>query len=328
MHKLRSSALAALLAGSIGPAQAVASGPPDASAEQLFQAARVLLKRGDLAAACPKFLESYRLEPATGTLLGVAACHEQQGLLASAWREFTQAAESAREEGRSDRETIALKRAEALRPRLSTLMVALSAELMLLPGLQVFRNGELLDASEQNRVLPVDGGQYLIEVRAPGHVALARQLTVAAAGDQQTLVLPTLAPLAPPPGAGEQAAQSSASPSGSTPTRVVGLGLGAAALGVAVVSGIFFKVALDKKGESEPWCEGRRCYPEGLELRADAVAWGNRATACGVGSAALLATGIGLYYFGRPDAERPSSALSVALDPQRRAGAASLRIGF
>src|SRR6185295_7853307 len=73
----------------------------------------------------------------------------------------------------SDRETIALKRAEALRPRLSTLMVALSAELMLLPGLQVFRNGELLDASEQNRVLPVDGGQYLIEVRAPGHVALA-----------------------------------------------------------------------------------------------------------------------------------------------------------
>ncbi|MET0410133.1 MAG: hypothetical protein ABW217_02500 [Polyangiaceae bacterium] len=332
MLRLRSLALVALLVLA-APAVSAQEGPPPSSAEELFQAARALLKSGDLAAACPKFAESYRLEPATGTLLGVAACHEQQGLLASAWREFTQAAASAREEGRSDRETIALERAEALRPRLSTLIVWVPGAVLQREGFQIWHNAVPLDESQLNRLLPVDGGLHIIEAQAPGFVPFERRLSMAEAGEHKTFWLPELQPLPPPPAQREQAtnpespASAPAQP-GLAPSQMLGLGLGALALGAAVVSAVHFKVALDKMHASKPWCDGRECLPQGLDLREDAVAWGNRATLFGLGSGALLTAGIALYYFGKPDPEQSPGALSLAIDPRLRAGSAHLRIGF
>src|SRR5262245_13180527 len=99
-------------------ASALASGreTDPVSAEVLFQEARELLKQGNFERACPKFLESERLDPATATLLAVATCHERQGLLASAWAEFTEAAGRARQERRKDRERLAREQARALEP--------------------------------------------------------------------------------------------------------------------------------------------------------------------------------------------------------------------
>src|SRR5512136_2811036 len=62
-----------------------------AAAEVLFREGRKLVAANDFAAACPKFAESQRLDPAVGTLLNWAACEEHVGKLASAWQRWKEA---------------------------------------------------------------------------------------------------------------------------------------------------------------------------------------------------------------------------------------------
>src|SRR5262245_59061569 len=61
------------------------------SAEALFRAGRAATARGDHAAACTHYRESYRLEQAPGTLLNLALCEETLGKLASAWQHYQDA---------------------------------------------------------------------------------------------------------------------------------------------------------------------------------------------------------------------------------------------
>src|SRR5688572_28243096 len=72
-------------------------------AAQLFQEGRESFLAGNLVDACPRLAESYRLDPATGTLMALALCHEQEGKLALARAELDEAEERARQEGRADR---------------------------------------------------------------------------------------------------------------------------------------------------------------------------------------------------------------------------------
>src|SRR5258708_39703307 len=108
------------------PAAAQPAGAELALAEVLYQKGRQLVAEGKVAEACPKFAESYRLDAATGTLLNLAACHEAELKLATAWLEVTEAMASARRDHRDDRVKFAEEHLAAIEPRVSRLTVALA----------------------------------------------------------------------------------------------------------------------------------------------------------------------------------------------------------
>jgi hypothetical protein len=119
--------------------QAHAQGGNTVAAEALFEDGRTLFEAGQYTEGCPKLAESYRLDPATGTLLALALCREGEGKLATAWAKFKDAEGRAKQEGREDRATIASERAAALRPRLSSLAVDVPPDMASTPGFERWR---------------------------------------------------------------------------------------------------------------------------------------------------------------------------------------------
>src|SRR6187431_1087071 len=99
-----------------GSAAAQASASDKAAAEALFDQGVRLMKQNGFAEACPKLEESYRIDPAVGTLLYLGECYERVGKTASAWATFREAASLATNSGQPDRARVAAARAQELEP--------------------------------------------------------------------------------------------------------------------------------------------------------------------------------------------------------------------
>src|SRR5260221_7312921 len=87
-------------------AQAHAAPGDQPMAQALFEEARALMNSQHVEEACLKFAESQRLDPASGTLLNLAVCHEKQGRTATAWSEYNDVVATARPEPNPQRERI------------------------------------------------------------------------------------------------------------------------------------------------------------------------------------------------------------------------------
>ncbi len=295
---------------------ALASDVQDAAAaEALFQDGRARLEAGDFAGACPKLAESLRLDPATGTLIALAACHEKEGRLASAWAEFTEAAARAARERQTERRELAAARVEQLRPQLSTLQVQVPETVARIPGLSIVRSGRVLGRGEWNAPLPIDGGSYAIEVTAPGYLPWRRELTVAPANDRALLEIPELRP--EPKAAPEAPPRVPSEPTAPAPrqglSQLQWVGIGTASAGVAALGagGYFLAKMLSKNADSEDDCDGNSCGSNGTADRNSALQAGNLATGFSIGGAALLFAGGSLFLFGRADDGSPQVSLNV-----------------
>ncbi len=297
MSRLRRSIALALVASLAAPATATAAssaviGTDDkAIAETLFFAGRGLMEAGRYEEACAKFTESYRLDPAGGTLLNLAVCHEKVGKIASAWGEYRRAGADAKKSGRLDRFEFAEEQAKLLEPELPYLKIEVPAAARL-KGLEILRNGRALESAAWDTELPVDPGVVELTVRAPGFREHRATLTIARK-EHRALAIPLLErlpPESPPVKVVER---------GWSTTRAVGasvflVGLASAGLGV------YFTVrAADAKRRSDDACpsyDGElRCTAEGVRAMksANTSAW----LANGSTALAVVGVGLGAYLF-------------------------------
>jgi hypothetical protein len=182
-------AAALLVATLLAPRLAAAQAKDEAAAEALFREGKRLLALGSLAQACSKLDESHRLDPATGTLLALAACREQEGRTATAWAEYNDAAARARRDGRGDRERVARERAASLEAKLSKLTVVVSEDARTAPGLVVQSDGVALGQAAWGTPIPVDPGDHLVEATATGKAPWHTTVRVGAEGDDARVAI-------------------------------------------------------------------------------------------------------------------------------------------
>jgi hypothetical protein len=291
---------------------AFAQGEGNAAAEALFQEGRALFEQGKFAEGCPKLAESQRIDPATGTLLALALCHEGEGKLATAWAEFTTAQGQARQAGRGDREALAREHADALRPRLSTLAVDVSPDVAKTRGLEIRVDGVVVGAGSYGIAVPVDGGERRIEASAPGKKSWSRAVAVKPESDAARIAVPALAD-ATPAVAPRTTPAADTKPNGGSGTRTAGLITAGAGV---VVLGIGTYLALDAKSDydaADDRCAGATCPPGPFEATEDARSRGTMATVLFAVGGAAVATGAVLWFLppSGPDRAKPRARVRV-----------------
>jgi hypothetical protein len=176
----------AVLVGSAGVAQAQDS----SVAERLFREGKRLMGEKKIAEACKAFEGSYRKDPAVTTLMNLADCREKNLQFATAWGYFLDVVRIARD--RSEAAAfgpIASGRAQKLEAKLSYLIVNVPADADV-EGLQLTRNGAVIDPAEWNTDIPVDGGEYVVEGKAPGYEAWSTKVVVGPANDKKSVNVP------------------------------------------------------------------------------------------------------------------------------------------
>ena len=307
-----------------------AHGQPSATdrtvAESLFLEARRLMGEGKIPEACAKFEASHKLDPASGTLLNLAVCHEKEGKIATAWGEFRQSLTLARREQREDREKLSQERISELEKRLPHLTIQVPAASRV-PGLVVRVNGTPLGEAVWGTAVPVDPGETTIDAEAPGYKGWSAKVKLEES-KTESVQIPALEAAPTPPAA------SSASPAAAptaprrdenaslrNTTSYVLLGVGALGVGVG---GYFGVRALSKKASSDDNCPQNRCTQAGVDLNNEAKS-SARIANLGIGLG-LVALGAGAYllFSGSSPPEQGGSSVALSVLPLPRGGAASL----
>ncbi len=307
----------------VAPSMARADGDA-ATAEALFQAGKQLMTAERYPEACPKLAASYRLDPATGTLLALAFCQEKAGQTASAWASYRDAVTRSRRENNPEREQVARERATELEKQLSTLAIAVPPEASSVDGLVVKRDGVVLLEGAWNTPVPVDPGTHAIEASAPGHEPWRTSLTVEGGGKTAEVKIPRLTPVkvVPPPAPSPAPVvvrpvtpEPVAAPT-TSPLRTIGIVTGAVGL-VGLGLGTGFGVrAIGKNDDSKADCTGNRCGDSGTSARRAALSSADVSTVSFLVGGALVAAGATMIVIGWPSAPGRVRA-GVLVTPER-----------
>jgi hypothetical protein len=326
----------------VGIATALSSGVPAAHAQgadaatalTLFDEGKQLVATGNYREGCAKLLASYNVVPKLGTLLNLADCYERSGKTASAWVRFTEAATIAERAGQQERTEFARAHAAALAPKLSRLVITAPASPP--DGLEVRRDGTLVDPAVFGTPVPVDPGTHVLEARAPHKKTWTTDVEIApAAAQPRAVAIPSLepdgvpiagvAPIAgaapsygPPASADAAGAEPTTTSRGSTQRTLAFVlgGVGGAGLIAGVVGGLIAKN--EYASSNDPGvCVGNTCTQRGLDDRSSASTTATLSTVVFIGGALLVATGVVLYLTAPSSPRSTASSALPGLSPAR-----------
>jgi hypothetical protein len=310
-HLLPSASIS--LVGACLASRVFAQGTDVAAAESLFREGKRLLEQRSYDAACSKLAESHRLDPATGTLLALAMCHEGAGKTASAWAEYSDVVGRAKKEGRADRERAAREEVALLEPKLSKLTVTVSGAAAGTAGLEVKRDGVLVGVASWGTPMPTDAGEHVVQASAPGKKTWETRVALGPNADRVVVNVPLLENGSLPADRDAPAAHT-----GLSAVQTAGLSAGAAGV-LAIGIGSYFGLrAISKKQDAG--CDGDACHDAtSAETLLDAKSASKVSTWSFVAGGALLAGGAAMYLLG--GSAPASAARSVQAVPAAGDGA-------
>ncbi len=177
-----------LLAMSATAALAAPSKADTAAAQRLFDEGLSLMEAKRYAEACPRLLQSQKLDPGMGTKFRLAECYEAAGLTGSAWRLFTEVAAEARAAGRADRAGQAASKAEALKSKVPFVTLQLAPSVASAKGLSLSIDGEPLPGADVRAPIPVDPGARKLALTADGKGTFEKSFRALEGGTEQIAV--------------------------------------------------------------------------------------------------------------------------------------------
>jgi hypothetical protein len=202
-------------------AWAQASATDKALATQLYDDAESLIVAGNPVPACPKYAESYRLDPQLGVLLHLGDCYEKVGRTASAWSTFKEAVEIAALK-KDDRESAIKAHTTELEAKLTRLTVVVAPNNP--ATTEVRKNGDVLGRPAWGTPIPVDPGIQKITATATGYQEWSALVDVRPASTNSQITIPALqpnpVPVAPPPMSTAPVAVAPIAPAPVSPTPI------------------------------------------------------------------------------------------------------------
>jgi hypothetical protein len=250
-------------------------------ADHLFNEGRHTAETNDYARACKLFEESFRLDPAIGTLVNLGDCAEHLGEIERAFTAYkTAAARMTPGDDRAARVHARIDHIEAHSAKLS-LKVDDAPE-----GTVVTLDGATIDP--RTSPIHVAKGAHVVLVTAVGFGGARFAITLGE-GESRALSLT--------PGTALEAVlptttlthDESHGPSWALPTAIVALGAGVASAWVGSLAGV---VAIDRRDVQSANCDAsNRCTQAGVDAAHDGATWATTSTAAFVASGVLLAAG-------------------------------------
>lgn len=310
-----------LLAVVAGLAPATAHAQDVAASEAQFERGLAAMEKGDYAIACPAIEESYRLDPRAGTMFTLAECENKRGRTATAatryedYLSFHARLPPDLQQRQGDRPHLAASQRDALRARAPRLTLVVPSALP--PGSRVSRDGIALAAPSWGIALPVDPGEHVVRLEAPGHAPSEIAVSIVD-GEARSVVLqlgPATAAPPPPPAAASPAVASPAE-AGLTPAQTSGLvlvGVGVVGLGLGAGFGI---ATLSEKSTIDRVCG--RVADDGTRLCDDASGTDAAASAATTGTISTVSFGVGA-------AAAVGGVLLIVLGGDEDRGAAGVR---
>jgi hypothetical protein len=189
-HRIRIVVVASLLACT--SRRAAADEATTLAAEASFAEGVQLMKADRCQEALPKFQESQRFDPASGTLLDLAYCEAQLGRVASAWLSYRQALSLAEAQHKPQHERLAREQADKLAPQVPYLELVVNDDVHGALGIEL--DNTLLPKATWSVPVPLDPGAHSLIAVVDGKAVWQRVLRLTP-GERATLVLPSVAPV-------------------------------------------------------------------------------------------------------------------------------------